>query len=118
MKTMEILYKQMTRESGLTAKQVRAALKGFVKSATKLLRQGATVKIARFGKFRPAIQTNKRGFNVYSGKHIIIPPTMRVRFMPSEKLIKAVNEGNVRSVGRDDTVDNAGQGRGSVGQAL
>lgn len=104
MHTTEDIISRVSSHSELPKRVVRRVITSLIAVMAGLLSKGKGFRFARFGKFTPTVQKNKRGYNVYRGEHIVIPQTNRVRFNASRKLIDQMNPDNNDT---DESSDNS-----------
>ena len=118
MHTTEELISKVSSHSKLPKGTVRRVLSSLLAVMARLLIKGKGFRFTRFGKFKPFVQENKRGYNVYRGEHIIIPRTNRVRFAPSRKLINQMNELDIDSPENTGNSDSEILDTGGIDPAL
>lgn len=80
------LIEKLANELGMSKTQTEVMFEEMFAAISKILEDGETVSIPRFGKFEIS-QTNARvGRNPKTGESIDIPEKNKVKFRPSQKL--------------------------------
>lgn len=85
------LIESISRHSGLTRIQARAALNAFILATHEALCRGETVALAGIGSFSVKERAARPGRNIKTGETIALPPGKSVRFRVSTSLKQAVN---------------------------
>ena len=87
------LIESISRHSGLTKIQARAALNAFILSTCEALCRGETVALAGLGTFSVRERAARHGRNIKTGEAIALPPGKAVHFRRSTSLKQAINGG-------------------------
>lgn len=88
------LVKKISKKSGHTQKEVKDVLDSFIDVTTNCLSSGFSFRLHKFGRFDSEVQENKCGYDINRAKIIRLPKTLRVRFRPSDHLLKMMNYGS------------------------
>jgi DNA-binding protein HU-beta len=83
------LIDSLAEKTGLDSKDVDKVLTEFQNTVReKVLDDGYTISLAKFGKFELTVREARNGRNPHTGKAIKIPESRRVHFKPYENLKK------------------------------
>lgn len=78
-------------QTGLSRKDVEAALQTMTETITDTLADGEKVQLVGFGSFEVKNRATRIGRNPQTGEVIPIPPSRAVVFRPGRRLKEAVN---------------------------
>lgn len=90
--TRRELVQEVSAKTGLSKKDAEAAVVALLQSIHENLLRGKTIVLRGFGTFGLKYQRARKGRIIRSGEAITIPPRLRVSFVPSPILQKAVAE--------------------------
>ncbi len=85
------LIDAMAEKAGLTKKQTKEALEGFICSVSESLKKGERVALVGFGSFAVSTRAERKGRNPRTKGEMIIPAKKVVKFKPGNEL-----QGNVK----------------------
>ena len=85
------LIDAIASNSGLTKKQSKEALEGFVVSVKSSLKSGDKISLVGFGSFTINNRAARKGHNPRTKAEINIPAKKVVRFKPGSELAEYVN---------------------------
>ncbi len=91
----EELISKVAKETNLTKKDVRQAVKGFFEALAeefKKAKPGDNLRIQGYGTFKVVKRAPKRGRNPRTGEEIEIPARKVLTFKPSEAFIEELEE--------------------------
>ncbi len=80
------LIDAMAEKAGLTKKQSKEALEGFITSVSDALKQGDRVALVGFGSFAVSKRAERKGRNPRTKGEMIIPAKNVVKFKPGNDL--------------------------------
>lgn len=85
------IARRVSDEMGFTMSASLRIVDGMFEAVKEVLLKGETLKVVRFGSFRPVKRLSRKGTNPSSGKIINIPPRRTVVFNPGRALKARVN---------------------------
>ncbi len=95
------LVAEVSRDTGMTNRQVEKIFNSFVNSITKFLGRGEDVRITGFGTFKIAERAARKGRHPRTGQEMNIPASKRPTFTPGTRMVEAARGGGVtRPAGR------------------
>jgi DNA-binding protein HU-beta len=80
------LIDAMAAKAGLTKKQTKEALEGFISSVSDALKTGDRVALVGFGSFGVSTRAERKGRNPRTKNEMIIPAKKVVKFKPGNEL--------------------------------
>lgn len=80
------LIDAMAAKAGLTKKQTKEALEGFISSVSDALKEGDRVALVGFGSFAVSTRAERKGRNPRTKKEMVIPAKKVVKFKPGNEL--------------------------------
>jgi DNA-binding protein HU-beta len=80
------LIDAMAAKAGLTKKQTKEALEGFITSVSDALKTGDRVALVGFGSFAVSTRAERKGRNPRTKKEMVIPAKKVVKFKPGNEL--------------------------------
>ncbi len=80
------LIDAMAAKAGLTKKQTKEALEGFISSVSDALKEGDRVALVGFGSFAVSTRAERKGRNPRTKREMIIPAKKVVKFKPGNEL--------------------------------
>jgi DNA-binding protein HU-beta len=80
------LIDAMAAKAGLTKKQTKEALEGFISSVSDALKTGDRVALVGFGSFAVSTRAERKGRNPRTKKEMVIPAKKVVKFKPGNEL--------------------------------
>lgn len=80
------LIDAMAAKAGLTKKQTKEALEGFITSVSDALKEGDRVALVGFGSFAVSTRAERKGRNPRTKREMIIPAKKVVKFKPGNEL--------------------------------
>lgn len=80
------LIDAMAAKAGLTKKQTKEALEGFISSVSDALKTGDRVALVGFGSFAVSTRAERKGRNPRTKSEMIIPAKKVVKFKPGNEL--------------------------------
>ncbi len=87
------LVSQVSRETGMTNRQIEKVFGAFVEAITMSLSRGEDVRITGFGTFKVAQRAARKGRHPRTGEEMQIPASQRPTFTPGSKLVEAARGG-------------------------
>ena len=88
----EELVEAVAKETGLTLKDSKAAVKAMLDTFTKELSKGHDVTLIGFGTFSVVKRAARKGRNPQTGEEIKIPASKTPKFRPGKALKDSVNK--------------------------
>ena len=89
--TKRDIAEAVASELGLSKRLSLALVDGLFMEMAKALRAGKTIKVVRFGIFRPVEKGPRPGTDPVTKRPITIPPRRTVSFTPTRFLKKEIN---------------------------
>jgi DNA-binding protein HU-beta len=80
------LIKSVVETTGLSKKDVTAAVDSVFEQITSALSQGKDVKISGFGTFKVKERAERKARNLHTGEEIIVPASKTASFKPAKAL--------------------------------
>lgn len=80
------LIDAMAEKAGLSKKQTKDALEGFITSVSESLKKGERVALVGFGSFAVSTRAERKGRNPRTKGEMIIPAKNVVKFKPGNDL--------------------------------
>ena len=80
------LIDAMAAKAGLTKKQTKEALEGFITSVSDALKTGDRVALVGFGSFAVSTRAERKGRNPRTKKEMVIPAKKVVKCKPGNEL--------------------------------
>ena len=87
------LVSEVSRDTGMTNRQVERVFGSFVSSITSALQRGEDVRITGFGTFKVSERAARKGRHPRTGEEMDIPASKRPTFTPGSRLVEASRGG-------------------------
>src|SRR5512133_2606144 len=95
------LVSEVSRETGMTNRQIEKVFGSFVSAITGALQRGEDVRITGFGTFKVSERAARKGRHPRTGEEMQIPASKRPTFTPGSRLVESARGG--QAAGRTST---------------